>query len=144
MTPRCVNDRPAISANLLLYTWFSYAGGRQLGPMRREGLRAIAILTRAIWQNSCGKGAHQPSRTEIENGSNASFYTGTSLRVESTVNAVVSKRFVKKQQMQWTLRGAQLLMQTRTKTFNGELEKTFREWYSGFRVTDVEAAEKAA
>ena len=64
--------------------------------------------------------------------------------VESTANAVVSKRFVKKQQMQWTLRGAHLLMQTRTKVFNGELEKTFREWYPGFRVTDVEAVEKAA
>jgi hypothetical protein len=33
--------------------------------------------------------------------------------VESTVNQVVSKRFVKKQQMQWTPRGAHLLLQTR-------------------------------
>ena len=28
--------------------------------------------------------------------------------VESTINQVVSRRFVKKQQMQWTLRGAHL------------------------------------
>src|SRR5260221_4071023 len=35
--------------------------------------------------------------------------------VESTVNQVVSKRFVKKQQMQWTPRGAHLLLHTRTK-----------------------------
>ena len=33
--------------------------------------------------------------------------------VESTINQVVSRRFVKKQQMQWTLRGAHLLLQTR-------------------------------
>jgi hypothetical protein len=34
--------------------------------------------------------------------------------VESTINQVVSRRFVKLQQMHWTLRGAHLLLQTRT------------------------------
>ena len=34
--------------------------------------------------------------------------------VESTINQVVSRRFVKKQQIQWTLRGAHLLLQART------------------------------
>jgi hypothetical protein len=38
--------------------------------------------------------------------------------VESTVNQVISKRMVKKQQMQWTPRGAHLLLQTRTKVLN--------------------------
>jgi hypothetical protein len=38
--------------------------------------------------------------------------------VESTINQVVSRRFVKKQQMAWTLRGAHLLLQTRTKVLN--------------------------
>jgi len=42
--------------------------------------------------------------------------------VESTVNQVISKRFVKKQQMRWTPRGAPLLLQTRTKVLNGDLE----------------------
>ena len=42
--------------------------------------------------------------------------------VESTINQVVSRRFVKKQQMEWTLRGAHLLLQTRTKVLNNELE----------------------
>src|SRR5712691_3397981 len=41
--------------------------------------------------------------------------------VESTVNQVVSKRFCKKQQMQWSKRGAHLLLQTRVKTLNHEL-----------------------
>lgn len=54
--------------------------------------------------------------------------------VESTINQVVSRRFVKKQQMQWTLRGAHLLLQTRTKVLNNELEGTFRQWYPGFRT----------
>jgi hypothetical protein len=43
--------------------------------------------------------------------------------VESTINQVVSRRFVKKQQMQWTLRGAHLLLQTRTKVLNHELDE---------------------
>jgi hypothetical protein len=53
--------------------------------------------------------------------------------VESTINQVVSRRFVKKQQMQWSLRGAHLLLQTRTKVLNDELEGTFRQWYPQFR-----------
>ena len=53
--------------------------------------------------------------------------------VESTVNQVVSKRMVKKQQMQWTQRGAHLLLQIRTRVLNGEWEETFRTWYPGFR-----------
>src|ERR1700756_5088284 len=53
--------------------------------------------------------------------------------VESTINQVVSKRFVKKQQMQWTLRGAHLLLQTRTKVLNEDLDDLFRRWYPKFR-----------
>ena len=54
--------------------------------------------------------------------------------VESTINQVVSKRFVKKQQMQWTLRGAHLLLQTRTKVLNNDLEHVFRSWYPQFHA----------
>jgi hypothetical protein len=53
--------------------------------------------------------------------------------VESTINQVVSRRFVKKQQMAWTLRGAHLLLQTRTKVLNNELDEMFRRWYPKFR-----------
>ena len=53
--------------------------------------------------------------------------------VESTINQVVSRRFVKKQQMAWTLRGAHLLLQTRTKVLNDELDDVFRRWYPKFR-----------
>jgi hypothetical protein len=54
--------------------------------------------------------------------------------VESTINQVVSKRFVKKQQMQWTPRGAHLLLQTRTKVINNDLEDVFRGWYPQFHA----------
>jgi hypothetical protein len=45
----------------------------------------------------------------------------SSCPAESTVNAVISKRFAKRQQMQWTKRGAHLLLQTRTRTLDGTL-----------------------
>jgi hypothetical protein len=51
-----------------------------------------------------------------------------------TNNQVVSRRFVKKQQMAWTLRGTHLLLQTRTKVLNNELEEVFRRWYPRFRT----------
>jgi hypothetical protein len=59
--------------------------------------------------------------------------TITTAFVESTVNQVVSKRMVKKQQMRWTPRGAHLLLQARTQLLNGTLEDTFRSWYPTFR-----------
>lgn len=49
--------------------------------------------------------------------------------VESTVNYVVSKRFVKKQQMRWTRRGAHLSLQTRVQVLNGDLHQTFCHWF---------------
>jgi hypothetical protein len=49
--------------------------------------------------------------------------------VESTVNQLVSKRFCKKQQMQWSKPGAHLLVQTRVKTLDGELGAIFKRWY---------------
>ena len=39
---------------------------------------------------------------------------------------------VKKQQMQWTLRGAHLLLQMRTKVLNNELEGVFRRCCPSF------------
>lgn len=60
--------------------------------------------------------------------------------VESTVNQVISKRFCKKQQMQWTQRGAHLLLQIRTRVLNGDWEATFREWYPGFRASAQQRA----
>jgi hypothetical protein len=54
--------------------------------------------------------------------------------VESTVNQVISKRMVKQQQMQWSKKGAHLLVQMRTKVLNNELEGLFRRWYPRFRI----------
>jgi len=45
--------------------------------------------------------------------------------VESTVNQVISKRMVKKQQMRWTESGAHRLLQVRTQVLNDDLRATF-------------------
>ena len=57
--------------------------------------------------------------------------------VESTINEVVAKRMVKKQQMQWSHQGAHYLIQTRTAVLNGDLQKTFEQWYPDFKVREL-------
>jgi hypothetical protein len=54
--------------------------------------------------------------------------------VESAVNQVVSKRFVKKQQMRWTPAGAHLLLQIRCQVLNGEWRLTLARWYPGLQA----------
>jgi hypothetical protein len=52
--------------------------------------------------------------------------------VESTVNQVVSKRMVQKQQMRWSPHGAPLFLQVRTRVLNDDLAADFARWYPGF------------
>lgn len=70
--------------------------------------------------------------------------TITTAFVESTVNYVVSKRFVKKQQMRWTQRGAHLLLQTRVQVLNDELRETFNRWFPGMKAEEQGALKAAA
>ena len=56
--------------------------------------------------------------------------------VESTVNEVVTKRMVTKQQMQWSPIGAHYLLQTRTATLNGDLSCYFEHWYPGLKISN--------
>ena len=53
--------------------------------------------------------------------------------VESAVNQIVDKRFDKRQSMRWTPRGAHLLLQTRTRVLNGDLDQLIRRRYPAFR-----------
>lgn len=68
----------------------------------------------------------------------------SSAMAESTVNAVVSKRFAKRQQMQWTRRGAHLLLQTRTRALDGTLRPLFERWYPGLANDNVAPPDQAA
>ena len=60
------------------------------------------------------------------------------------MNEVVSKRMVKKQQMQWTKRGAHLLLQMRTRVLNDDLDQMFQKWYPAFRQLYAGKEKKAA
>ena len=59
--------------------------------------------------------------------------------VESTVNQVVSKRFCKRQQMQWTKRAVHLLLHVRVKVLNRELDSVFHRWYPDVPVEEDNA-----
>jgi hypothetical protein len=65
--------------------------------------------------------------------------------VESTVNEVISKRFVKKQQMRWTKKGAHHLLQVRIQVLNDDLKQTFHKWYGGIHHIPIfDECDKAA
>ena len=64
--------------------------------------------------------------------------------VESTVNYVVSKRMVKKQQMRWSESGDHNLLQVRTKVLNNQLRETFVRWYPGMQTEQETEIEKKA
>ena len=51
---------------------------------------------------------------------------------------------VKKQQMQWSKRGAHLLLQARTQVLNDELDQTFQRWYPSFRKDNPSQLKEAA
>jgi hypothetical protein len=51
--------------------------------------------------------------------------------VESTINQLVAKRFVKKQQMRWTARGAPLLLQVRVQALNDDLHTSRERRFDG-------------
>src|SRR5436309_14219957 len=54
--------------------------------------------------------------------------------VESLANSLLSKRFAKKQPLQWTPGGAHLLLQVWTRTLDGDLAATFRTWSPALRL----------
>ncbi len=66
----------------------------------------------------------------------------SSAMAESTVNAVIGKRFAKRQQMRWTRRGTRLLLQTRT--LDGTLRPLFERWYPGLANDTPASAGQAA
>jgi hypothetical protein len=63
---------------------------------------------------------------------------------ESAVNEIISKRMVKQQQMRWTKKGANQLLQVRIKTLNQELRPTFEKWYPSMKQEDYSSLPLAA
>lgn len=69
--------------------------------------------------------------------------TITSSFVESTINQIVARRFCKKQQMQWSKKGAHLLLVMRSKVFNKELRECFLQWYPNLKIESEELRQAA-
>jgi hypothetical protein len=53
--------------------------------------------------------------------------------VESTVNEIIAKRMVKKQQMRWNRFTVQPFLTVRVHVLNDTLEDVFRSWHTDFR-----------
>jgi len=64
--------------------------------------------------------------------------------VESAVNAIVTKRLTKAQQMRWNRVAVQPFLDVRTAVLNGTLEDAFRQRYPGFRPANDDKATAAA
>lgn len=60
----------------------------------------------------------------------------SSSMAESAVNQIISHRFVKKQQMRWSPKGAHKLLQVRTAVLNDGLAEHFKLWHPGFATND--------
>lgn len=87
----------------------------------------VQKLTRMVREFRGYREANHASRRNIgEHWRNGE--TISTAFVESPVIAVVSKRFVKQQQLQWTERGAHLLLQMRVRVLDEDLDALFQEW----------------
>jgi hypothetical protein len=57
--------------------------------------------------------------------------------VESTVNEIVSRRMVKRQQMRWNRETVQLFLTVRVHVLNDTLEDAFRHRHRAFRPAAI-------
>jgi hypothetical protein len=64
------------------------------------------------------------------------YRTISTVMAEAVVNQVIGKRFVKQQHMQWTKRGAHLLLQVRTHVLNDALRDVFCRCYRGMQTRE--------
>jgi hypothetical protein len=64
--------------------------------------------------------------------------------VESTVNELISRRFVKKPPMRWTKAGAHRLLQLRAQVLDGELGDRGARWHPGVRMEDGRGQQAAS
>jgi hypothetical protein len=95
----------------------------ELDPAPEATERGRELLR--ILQESCG--SIESTRTFVPHyGDRYRYRLAISTAfIESTINQVVSRRMVKKQQMRRTARGAHHLLPVRTKALNGDLRPVF-------------------
>jgi hypothetical protein len=57
------------------------------------------------------------------------------------MNHLVNRRMLKRQQMRWSVEGAQLMLQTRVDLLGGYLLRRFRSLYPQFRSPDLRVSQ---
>lgn len=62
----------------------------------------------------------------------------SSATAEATVNMVIAKRMVKKQQMRWSPIGAHRMLQVRARVLDGQLDRDINRWHPRNRADDTE------
>ncbi len=145
-------DPAAIEKSLERVKWFLWHGNvyRALEVIEDLDCRLESIEGRSEKQRKLLKAVKEFSNYISANQSFIPNYgdrylhgeTISTAFVESTVNYVVSKRMVKKQQMRWSERGAHLLLQVRTQVLNEDLQTTFHRWYPRMQIRSGESEQR--
>jgi hypothetical protein len=142
-----VGDQAGRLTSQAIYHLMKVRGRRpSLPPSARTIYGAPAFQPPRCRHRQCHRRGHRRPQQRADNGPlrpawGARHRQGEWIStgfVESMVNYVVSKRMVKRQQMQWTPAGAHLLLQVRTQVLNDTWETTVRSWYPGFRPEQVQ------
>jgi len=144
--PLLWNTVAATSIDLERHDGFQASGGRHRRTLPRYSCQVAYPRNKVVDYPNLGKFARATHEFATYIADNAAslinygerFRAGeriSSCLAESAVNAVTSKRFAKRQQMQWTPRGAHLLLQTRTRAVDGTLRPLFERWYPDWPTT---------
>ena len=122
------------------------SGRRGRKPSPRQASSGVSPISPWIrtWLAQVKNAALSRSSRASDSVGRAAALPPTRCPGSSGSSVVVSKRFAKKQQMQWSKRGAHLLLQTRTRALDGTLRDLFVTWYPGMAANDHQAADRAA
>ena len=135
-----------IETNLERLKWYLWHGNVFQALQELDGL-VIDLdpldeeeqATKKLWNTVCEFRTYMTNNGGFIPNYRDRYYYGEAIStgfVESTVNQVVSKRMVKKQQMRWTKKGAHLLLQVRTEVLNGDWRSTFCKWYPKMKAAE--------
>jgi hypothetical protein len=110
-----------------------------LPALEREPVRKLTRALRAVDRYLRSQSAWLVTDAERWH---AGLRVGTSL-TEGTANFLVNRRMAKSQQMRWSRRGADLLLQVRCAVYNGALDSGFGQLFEPASGSGLQRAEAA-
>ena len=133
MARRREGEMANIDADVRSLKWKLWHGkiNRAVDQLERMMNEFVALRERAIWRRrAVGFGVTlvdlRPIKPKRDHRLQRAISIGrriASALAESAVNSLVARRMVKKQQMQWSKRGAHLLLQVRAAVLNGDFKE---------------------